>query len=171
VKLLVLAVLAGLVAVGGLAALATVPEVSDLLGERASLEQSYDVGPEGRFGGQKKAVALVASRPLGIGALEFGPLHHPEEVHQVYLNMYLNTGWVGGTFYLLLVLMTIALGLRRVLRDRGGDGVSIVLLAAFLGMAVEGLVVDTDHWRHFYLIMALIWGMALAPSGQHRSAV
>ena len=168
-KLLVLAVLAGLVAVGALVALATVPAVSDLLGERASLEQSYDVGPEGRFGGQKKAVALVASHPLGIGALEFGRLHHPEDVHQVYLNMYLNTGWVGGTFYLLLVLMTIALGLRRVLRDRGGDGVSIVLLAAFLGMAVEGLVVDTDHWRHFYLIMALIWGMALAPSATDRS--
>jgi len=169
VKLLVLAVLAGLVAVGGLVALATVPAVSDLLGERASLEQSSDVGPEGRFGGQKKAVALVASHPLGIGALEFGRLHHPEDVHQVYLNMYLNTGWVGGTFYLLLVLMTIAIGLRRVLRDRGGDGVSIVLLAAFLGMAVEGLVVDTDHWRHFYLIMALIWGMALAPSAKDRS--
>jgi O-antigen ligase len=169
VKLLVLAVLAGLVAVGALVALATVPAVSDLLGERASLEQSYDVGPEGRFGGQKKAVALVASHPLGIGALEFGRLHHPEDVHQVYLNMYLNTGWVGGTFYLLLVLMTIAIGLRRVLRDRGGDGVSIVLLAAFLGMAVEGLVVDTDHWRHFYLIMALIWGMALAPSAKDRS--
>ena len=95
----------------------------------------------------------------------------PEDVHQVYLNMYLNTGWVGGTFYLLLVLMTIAIGLRRVLRDRGGDGVTIVLLAAFLGMAVEGLVVDTDHWRHFYLIMALIWGMALAPSGQRRSGL
>jgi O-antigen ligase len=168
-KLLVLAVLAGLVAVGALVALATVPAVSDLLGERASLEQSYDVGPEGRFGGQKKAVALVASHPLGIGALEFGRLHHPEDVHQVYLNMYLNTGWVGGTFYLLLVLMTIAIGLRRVLRDRGGNGVSIVLLAAFLGMAVEGLVVDTDHWRHFYLIMALIWGMALAPSAKDRS--
>ena len=30
-------------------------------------------------------------------------------------------------------------------------------------MAVEGLVIDSDHWRHFYLIMAMIWGMALAP--------
>jgi hypothetical protein len=23
-----------------------------------------------------------------------------------------------------------------------------------------GLLVDTDHWRHFYLIMGVIWGMA-----------
>ena len=56
VKLLVLAVLAGLVAVGALVALATVPAVSDLLGERASLEQSYDVGPEGRFGSAGRSI-------------------------------------------------------------------------------------------------------------------
>lgn len=168
-KLIVLAVLAGLVVVGGLVAITTVPEVSDRLGERASFEQSYDVGPEGRFGGQKKAAELVASHPLGIGALEFARLHHPEDVHQVYLNMYLNTGWFGGTIYLLLVLTTIALGLRLVIRDRGSDGVGIVVLAAFLGMVVEGFVVDTDHWRHFYLIMAIIWGMALGPSHQGRT--
>jgi hypothetical protein len=30
-------------------------------------------------------------------------------------------------------------------------------------MALEGMVVDTDHWRHFFLIMAMIWGVALAP--------
>jgi hypothetical protein len=30
--------------------------------------------------------------PLGIGALEFGRVHHHEDVHEVYLNMYLNTG-------------------------------------------------------------------------------
>jgi hypothetical protein len=23
-------------------------------------------------------------------------------------------------------------------------------------------VIDTDHWRHFYLFMAMIWGMSLA---------
>jgi hypothetical protein len=35
-------------------------------------------------------------------------------------------------------------------------------VAAFLGMVLEGLVIDTDHWRHFYLIMAMIWGLAIA---------
>jgi len=35
-------------------------------------------------------------------------------------------------------------------------------LAAFLGMVLEGLVIETDHWRHFYLIMAMIWGLAIA---------
>ena len=82
--------------------------------------------------------------------------------------MYLNTGWVGGTLYIFLVFTTLVLGLKLVLRDRGGDGVSAVLVAAFFGMALEGAVIDTDHWRHFYLIMAMIWGMALARPSETR---
>ena len=161
-KLMVCVVLAGAFAVGILAAAQTIPKVADLLGQRASLEQSYDVGPEGRFGGQKKAVGLIATHPLGIGALEFARSHHPEDVHEVYLSMFLNGGWIGGTLYLALVLLTLVLGLRQVVRDRGGTGLSTVLFAAFFGMALEGVVIDTDHWRHFYLLMAMIWGMALA---------
>jgi len=162
IKLIISMVLAGVCAVGILAAAQSIPEVAEIVGERASLEQSYDVGPEGRFGGQEKAADLVATHPLGIGALEFGRVYHHEDVHQVYLNMYLNTGWIGGTLYLFLVLITLVLGLKLVLGDRCGDGVSAVLVAAFFGMALEGAVIDTDHWRHFYLIMAMVWGMALA---------
>lgn len=159
-KLLFCGLLAGIAVLGALAAVQTIPEISERLEERASLEQSYDLGPEGRFGGQKKAAALVSEHPLGIGALEFSRLYHPEDVHQVYLNMYLNTGWFGGTLYVLLVLATIVLGLKVVLRDRELGTYGLILLAAFLGMAVEGMVVDTDHWRHFFLIMAMIWGVA-----------
>lgn len=162
IKLVISIVLAGIVAVGVLAAAQTIPRVAEITGERATFEQSYDVGHEGRFAGQRKAVTLVATHPLGIGALEFGRAHHHEDVHEVYLNMFLNTGWIGGTLYIFLVAMTLVLGLRLVLADRGGDGVRTVLVAAFFGMALEGGVIDTDHWRHFYLIMAMIWGMALA---------
>jgi hypothetical protein len=80
---------------------------------------------------------------LGIGALEFARSYHNEDVHQVYLNMFLNTGWIGGTLYFFLVMTTLVLGLRQTMRDKGGDGVSNVMVAAFFGMA-------------------MIWGLALA---------
>lgn len=107
-KLVLYVVLAAVLAVGVFAAAQTIPEVAELMGERASLEQSYDVGPEGRFGGQAKAVELIATHPLGIGALEFGRLYHNEDVHEVYLSMFLNAGWLGGTLYLALVLLTVS---------------------------------------------------------------
>lgn len=169
IKLIFFMIMAGVLAVGLLAAAQSIPKVAELLGERATFEQSYDVGPEGRFGGQQKAAELVARHPLGIGALEFGRVHHHEDVHEVYLNMYLNTGWIGGTLYLFLVIATLVLGLKLVLRDPGGSGVGAVIVAAFVGMALEGVVVDTDHWRHFYLIMAMIWGMALGRPSAMRS--
>ena len=100
-------------------------------------------------------------------ALEFARVYHNEDVHQVYLNMFLNTGWIGGTLYLFLVLTTLVLGFRQAMRDRGRSGVSNVVVAAFLGMALEGLVIDTYHWRHLYLIMAMIWGLALAQRTGH----
>ena len=44
--------------------------------------------------------------------------------------MFLNAGWIGGTLYLAMVLLTLGLGLRQVVRDRGGEGLSMVLVAA-----------------------------------------
>ncbi len=168
-QLIVYVMFAGILAIGTLAAALSIPRISDVMEERARLDQPYDVGPEGRFGGQKKAAALVVTHPLGIGALEFARTYNEEDVHEVYLNMFLNGGWVGGTLYLALVLLTLWIGLRQVVRDRGGGGISAVLVAAFIGMAVEGVVIDTDHWRHFYLIMAMIWGMGLAPADRRGS--
>src|SRR5581483_5592346 len=169
-KLAVSVALAGALVIGVFAAAQAIPQVADLLSERITFEQSYDVGPEGRFGGQKKAAELVMTHPLGIGALEFARVHHNEDVHEVYLNMYLNTGWIGGTLYLFLVLTTLVLGFRRILHDKGGSGLSNVVLAAFFGMAVEGLVIDTDHWRHLYLIMAMVWGLAIAQANSERAS-
>jgi O-antigen ligase len=169
-KLMVYVVLAAVFIVGLFVAAQSVPQIAEALGTRTSLEQSYDVGPNGRFGGQIRALGLVLTHPLGIGALEFARVYDNEDAHQVYLSMFLNAGWIGGTLYLAMVLLTIGLGLRQVVRDRGGAGLSAVLVAAFIGMAFEGVVIDTDHWRHFYLIMAMIWGTALAAPYQNEVA-
>jgi O-antigen ligase len=160
-KLAIYVISAAILSLGILAVALNIPKVSALMEERASL-QSYDVGAEGRFGGQMRAVDVVLTEPLGIGALEFGRLYE-NDVHQVYLSMFLNAGWVGGTLDIALVLLIIWLGMQQVVRNRGQDTVSAVLLASFIGMVAEGAVIDTDHWRHFFLVMAMILGMALAP--------
>lgn len=132
--------------------------VVDLLAERATLTQSYDLGPDGRFGGQEKALALIGENPFGIGATVFSGKHHPEEVHNVYLSMLLNAGWLGGAIYLLLTLLTITLGFAHALRLGAAQPLFLVAYAAFVANAVEGLIIDIDHWRHVYLLMAIIWG-------------
>ncbi len=166
----------GLALFGGLIAIAVQFEpVADLLKERASLSQNYDVGPEGRFAGQQKALGLVAENPLGIGAHTFTQVHHREDVHNVYLSVMLNSGWLGGGVYWVLVATTLGLGFRHLTRASTLRPLFIILYAAFAATAFEGLVIDTDHWRHFYLLMGLIWGlMAAVPEcrpGSRRRAV
>lgn len=157
---LVAAGTAGALALAGLVAAALSNEaVGNLFAERASLDQSYDIGPEGRFGGQAKAVGLIIDNPFGIGTATFATTYHAEQPHNVYLSQFLNAGWIGGTLYIVSVLGTLAAGLYAARRRTALQGPLIVASAAFAGVVLEGLVIDTDHWRHFFFQMALIWGL------------
>jgi O-antigen ligase len=142
-----------------------IESVANLVSERASVAQSYDVGPEGRFGGQEKAVGLILENPMGIGAGQFALVHHHEEVHNVYLSMTLNAGWIGAGLYTIAVLATLGIGLYSAMTRRcGAHAYLLIATAAFAANAFEGIVIDTDHWRHFYLLMAMVWGISTAPS-------
>ena len=159
-------VLLGLVGLIGAVAIVGVAlqleAVQRIMAERASLSQDYDVGPEGRFAGQEKAKGLILEHPLGIGALEFGAHYHHEDVHNVYLSMFLNAGWLGGAVYALCIAITMVFGLSAVFRRVPYQGLLIASYAALTGQVLEGFIVDTDHWRHFCLLLGLVWGLGLA---------
>lgn len=146
--------------------------VQGLFQERASLDQSYDVGPEGRFGGQAKAVGLILENPFGIGTHTFRDTYHHEEAHNVYLSQFMNAGWIGGTLYAVSVFGTLAAGFYGLRRRNALQGPLIIATASFAGVVFEGFVIDTDHWRHFFILMALIWGLVdaepAAPSQERR---
>ena len=122
----------------------------------------YDSGTEGRFGGQQKAIGLITENPLGLGALEFGERYHPEEVHNVYLSMLLNAGWLGGGIYWILVALTAVLGFRHALKATPTQPLFLIVYAAFMANAGEGIIIDSDHWRHFYLLAAMVWDLMSA---------
>ncbi len=165
-RLLVIAIAAPVTLVVGALAVTEIDGIAGLLEQRASLDQSYDQGPEGRFGGQSKAWNLVLDNPQGIGTHTFRERHHHEEAHNVYLSMALSSGWLGGFAYIGLVALTLLAGLRDVLSGRDPSGLQLVVTASFAGLAFEGVVIDTDHWRHFFLLQAFVWGLADA-SGRH----
>ncbi|MEL6289475.1 MAG: O-antigen ligase family protein, partial [Pseudomonadota bacterium] len=140
--------------------------VGSLLSERATFSQSHDAGPEGRFGGQLKALQLIFEYPLGIGALEFRPRYHHEEPHNVFLSMFLNAGWPGGLIFTALLLGTAVYAFRSVTRPSPWQDLFIVFYAGYIATLIGGLVVDSDHWRHLFIFMGLVWGFSLAPRRQ-----
>ncbi len=136
--------------------------VSRLLEDRAALMQTYDAGTEGRFGGQLKAIDVLIDHPLGIGSQNFSGQYHHEEVHNVYLSMILNAGWVGGLLYAIICVGTLALGFSHALRRTKTQPLFMIAYAALAANIIVGLVIDTDHWRHFYLLMGIVWGLMAA---------
>jgi hypothetical protein len=156
----------GMAAIAGLVVFALqLDGVKNLAAERASLSQRYDEGPEGRFGGQQKAAWLAIDNPLGIGAQQFVPQHHHEEPHNVYVTMFLNAGWLGALIFFGLVWSTVIWGLRHAFLHTAAQPLFLVVYASFVGNALEGFIIDLDHWRHFYVLLALAWGLMLGKDG------
>jgi O-antigen ligase/polysaccharide polymerase Wzy-like membrane protein len=139
-------------------------KVGNLFENRAAVTQAYDSGPAGRFARQQKALDIVLENPAGIGAEEFVKTF-PEAPHNVYLNVYIIAGWLGGTVYLILVLSTLAIGFRQALIHVPWQNVYILIYATYVGVALEGLIIDTDHWRHYFVLMGLVWAGAVSAGG------
>jgi hypothetical protein len=41
--------------------------------------------------------------------------------------------------------------------------------AAYVATAFESAVIDSDHWRHYFLLLGVLWGLMAAACYQARS--
>ena len=89
-------------------------------------------------------------------------------VHNTYLTAFSAYGWLGGIAYFVLVLSTVVIGVRYCFLASPVQDSLIPVTAAFFGLALEGFVIDTDHWRFFYLMAGTIWAL-VAVAAKHRS--
>jgi O-antigen ligase len=149
VGLLVVLVLAG-VAIGAVLA------VSGSLGfleERARV-QAYD---SERFAAQRRGIQFGDEHVLGIGPGQFEVLA-PVPSHNLYVRALSEQGYLGLFTILAFVLATLVLALRNAVRGRDTYGIgSAALLGAWVGIVIESFVIDSNHWRHLFLVAALIW--------------
>ena len=147
-------------------ALLSIGQVAELFKERATLDQSYDTGQTGRFGRHLLGFLLALETPFGIGPLQFAKVF-PEDPHNSYLNAFMSGGWLSGFCYLTLALVTVVRGFRFVFVRAPWRATYIAVYAAFVGVAGESLVIDSDHWRHYFLLLGVLWGL-MAASWQHQ---
>lgn len=158
-------ILLSMVTVAGLIALVagalSVGTLGEMFQQRAKLTQTYDVGSGGRFALQEKAIDAVLAHPAGMGPFEFGRVYGGQQ-HNVFFQAFLVYGWAGGFAYLLLIALTLFVGLRQCLVPTPWQSYLIAAYATFSGAVFESLVIDTDHWRHFFLLLGMVWGMAIA---------
>lgn len=124
--------------------------------DKIQVLMSYDV--KDRFPVQLEALQMGLSRPLGIGP---GASEETFDyaTHSLYVRTLVENGWLGFASLMALIGYTIRELWRRV--RTGGTGIGgpslSVLFAWWLGILVNSLVIDTLHWRHFWVLLGLIW--------------
>ena len=144
-----------------LALLLSVDEIRNQFLDRFTLVKSYDAGETGRFGNQLNSIPLLLENPLGFGPLQFHLLFG-QDAHNAYVNAFSSYGWIGGISYFLLIISTIVIGVKSVLMRTPWQNASIVVFCPLFTTICQGVQVDTDHWRHFYLMLGLMWGLYAA---------
>ena len=152
------------VALGGLL---SVPAVANFFEMRAS-SQNYDTGETGRFGRQGYALELALDNPWGIGPGEFRHLRIIEEPHNVYITVVHVYGWGGALLYFVLVIVTLWKGTAMILTPSPYRLMAIPVMATFSMVVAESVIIDSDHWRHFYLLIGLVWGLSTAIANEKR---
>ena len=147
-----------------------IPTVRDMMFSRASLIQDYDGGVEGRFGNQIRAIPLLLERPLGFGPLRFSEFF-PQDPHEAFLSAFAYNGWAGGLAFAAFIAGTIYIGWRLCLSRSPLRVEAIALWSACFPQILQGVQIDTEHWRHLFLLCGCVYGLAAAARSERRASV
>jgi O-Antigen ligase len=162
-----------LIAVGALAVMVmlilSIDQTRELFLQRFSLQQSYDVESGGRFDNQAKAIPMLLNLPNGFGPFQFRTIF-PEDPHNVYVNAFASYGWLGGFSYMALTLVTLAIGWRGVFIRSRVQPIMIACWSTLFCFILQGFTIDTDHWRHYYVLLGMVWGLYIVAMREQRAA-
>jgi len=166
---IILLCLFGIIALIGLISIAlSFPSIRGLFIERANFFNSYDGGETGRFGNQLRSLPVLLQSPNGLGPLQFS-IYFGQDPHNVYINAFSSYGWLGGFSYLLLIFSTIAIGIKTIFTRTPWQAFAIAVWCPLFFTILQGVQIDTDHWRHFYLLLGIMWGLYAATVRHNRA--
>ena len=121
--------------------------------ERAHL-QEYD---SGRFAAQVTSIESAERYPLGIGPGQFES-YASISAHSTYVRALAEQGIPGLILVAAFLVSTLIAAIGNAVAGRETYGIgSAALLGALCGILVNSVVVDTLHWRHLWIVVALIW--------------
>ena len=129
------------------------PIVEDLLASRLMIKD-YD---SERFGTQRVAVEVGMLNPFGIGpghsesAFQYSP-------HSLYARVFTENGLIGFVSFVTLLLLSMYKSFESYWKSTGEYSVLfIVIFASICGLVFNSFFIDTLHWRHLWIILALAY--------------
>jgi O-Antigen ligase len=138
--------------------LMSIEQVRNLFLDRFALIKSYDSGETGRFGNQLNSIPMLLQLPFGFGPFRYHAVFDLDP-HNVYINAFASYGWLGGVSYIVLIVLTLIVGFWSVTMRTPWQFCAIVSFCPLVTTIFQGVQIDTDHWRHFYWLLGLTWGL------------
>lgn len=143
----------------GFAAILSVDSIYELFADRFVLQKDYDSGPAGRFGSQLRSIPDLLTLPFGHGPNRFSHFY-PENPHNTYIMAFSSYGWIGGIAFLGFIITTLVISLKTLFLRTPFQPYVLVIFSALIPHLVQNFQIDTDRWRHLFMIYGLSWGLA-----------
>ena len=134
-----------------------IPAVQSMMAQRVTSNglQNYD---RDRFRTHHLAVQSAFDRPLGIGPGQAEETFQ-YATHSSYMRAMSENGFFGLACYAVFLVLSLGMALRKAMitDDPFWKKVYLIAAACIVGHIVNSAVVDTIHWRHSWIILALPW--------------
>ena len=154
--------LAGIAPALSVAALAlvvviSIPQVRQMISLRLGSDglQTYDGD---RFSTQTKALEMAIEQPFGIGPGQ-AEIAFDYSTHSTYLRLLSENGPLALSAFAALLVLTLLRAIHgaRTLKSGNWRILMAITTASLAGYIVNSFVIDTVHWRHIWLFLALPW--------------
>jgi len=142
-----------------------IPAVQSMMAQRLTSNglQNYD---RDRFRTHHLAIQAAIDRPLGIGPGQAEEMFQ-YATHSSYMRAMSENGYIGLVSYAVFLLLSLGVAIHRatLTEDKFWKKIYLIAAACIIGHIVNSAVVDTIHWRHSWLILALPW-LPVPPAAQ-----
>jgi uncharacterized membrane protein YeaQ/YmgE (transglycosylase-associated protein family) len=152
-NLVCLIVVSALVA-GAIAYTLTLSQVREVAVYRSGL-QDYDAG---RFASHNAALLLGLENPLGVGPGQ-SVIYLDYATHNLFLRVFSENGGLGLLSLVAFILVTLVRAgvLSQRVMNHFQRSVFALVAAGLCGSLVNSMAIDTLHWRHLWLLLAIGW--------------
>lgn len=118
--------------------------------------QAYD---DERFENQQHILRTVGQMPVGIGPGSWNLHHYLHDVHSLFLRSWVEHGHLGLIAILCFLLGWFVATGQGIFRPGPYQSIYIVCFSIVLGIMSNSFSIDTVHWRHLFLFMAIPVGL------------
>lgn len=124
--------------------------VLSFLNQRFAL-QHYDTD---RFSTQETAFANSLKHPFGVGPGQ-SELIYNYATHSLYVRILTENGFLGFLSFIGFVLVTFYRAIK--LYYSTNNPIYALIFSSLLGLMLNSITIDSLHWRHFWLLLAIPW--------------